>query len=71
MREEMTVSDRDTSLHARLARLGLNFDADHLGRARRLLAAYGVDPALLSDIVLMTVCVEAYRSEDSPAPIWV
>ena len=36
-----------------------------------MLAAYGVDPGLISDIVLMTVCVEAYRSEDSPAPIWV
>lgn len=64
------MGDGDTSLHARLASLGLAFDAEHLGRARRLLDGYGIDPALMSDIVLMTVCVEAYRTEDSAAPIW-
>ena len=55
----------------RLARLGMRFGDEQLARAHRLVTRYGFVPEELSDIQLMTICVEAYRSADVDLPAWV
>jgi hypothetical protein len=55
----------------RLARLGMRFGDEQLGRAHALVTRYGFLPEDLSDIQLMTICVEAYRKADSDLPMWI
>ncbi len=55
-------------LATRLAQLGLPMQPDALARAEALLRHYGYPLEKLdhvSDVWLMTVCVEAYRRPDS------
>jgi len=58
-------------LRDRLARLGMPFGDEQLGHAQALVARYGFVPDDLSDIQLMTICVEAYGHEDSDLPMWI
>jgi hypothetical protein len=55
----------------RLARLGMPFGDEQLGRAHSLVTRYGFVPEDLTDIQLMTICVEAYRKADSDLPMWI
>ena len=55
----------------RLARLRMRFGDEQLGRAHALVTRYGFLPEDLSDIQLMTICVEAYRKSDVDLPAWV
>jgi hypothetical protein len=55
----------------RLARLGMRFGDEQLGHAHALVTRYGFVPEELSDIQLMTICVEAYRHPDSDLPMWI
>jgi hypothetical protein len=55
----------------RLARLGMRFGDEQLGQAHALVTRYGFVPEELSDIQLMTICVEAYRHPDSDLPMWI
>ena len=55
----------------RLARLGMRFRDDQLHHAHALVTRYGFDPEELSDIQLMTICVEAYRHPDADLPLWI
>jgi hypothetical protein len=55
----------------RLARLGMRFGEEQLRHAWSLVTRYGFVPEDLSDIQLMTICVEAYRHPDSDLPLWI
>jgi hypothetical protein len=55
----------------RMARLGMRFGDEQLGRARALVTRYGFVPEELSDIQLMTICVEAYGHSDTDLPKWI
>jgi hypothetical protein len=51
---------------ARLDRLGMRFGDDQLGVAHGLVMRRGLRPEELTDLQLMTICVEAYRHPDVP-----
>ena len=55
----------------RMARLGMRFGDEQLGHARALVTRYGFVPEDLSDIQLMTICVEAYGHPDTDLPMWI
>ncbi len=55
----------------RLARLGMRFGDEQLRRAHDLVTRYGFVPEDLTDIQLMTICVEAYRRQDTDLPLWI
>ena len=55
----------------RLARLGMRFGDEQLRHAQSLVTRYGFVPEELTDIQLMTICVEAYRHPDSDLPLWI
>jgi hypothetical protein len=55
----------------RLARLGMRFGEEQLRRAHALVTRYGFVAEELSDIQLMTICVEAYRHPDADLPLWI
>lgn len=57
-------------LAQRLAKLGMPMQGDVLARAEALLGRYGYSPEHLSDLWLMTLCVEAYRRPDADLPAW-
>lgn len=63
--------DLQERLSDRLARLGMRFGDEQLGHAQALVTRYGFVPEELSDIQLMTICVEAYRHPDSDLPMWI
>ena len=50
----------------RLARLGMRFGDEQLSNAQALVTRCGFVPEELSDVQLMTICVEAYRHPDIP-----
>lgn len=60
----------DSTLAHRLSGLGMALSGARLERARRLVAAHGAQHEQLSDIVLMTLCVEAYRDPDEGPQPW-
>ena len=55
----------------RMARLGMRFGEEQLEHARALVTRYGFVPEDLSDIQLMTICVEAYGRPDTDLPLWI
>ena len=55
----------------RLARLGMRFGDEQLRYAHALVTRYGFVADELSDIQLMTICVEAYRHPDADLPLWI
>lgn len=63
--------DMRKELAKRLARLGMHFEGERLDHAERIVRAHAPHHAALSDIVLMTLCVEAYRSGDVDLPAWI
>lgn len=52
-------------LRARLSRLGMTMDASQLGRAEAIVRRHTERPFHLADITLMSIAVEAYRSDDT------
>ena len=58
-------------LAERLQRFGMPFGEEQLAVAEELVASRGFVPDELSDVVLMTICVEAYGSPDHDRPAWV
>lgn len=66
----MTQATVET-LGSRLARLGMPLEGEMLERAERIVRVHGERPQALSDLVLLTICVEAYRRPDSDVPPWV
>ena len=58
-------------LARRLAKLGMHFEGERLEHAERIVHAHVPHHASLSDLVLMTICVEAYRTSDVELPAWV
>ena len=63
--------DQEELFGERLARLGMRFGDEQLNVAAGLVARRGFGPEELSDIQLMTICVEAYRHPDSDLPMWI
>ena len=61
----------DETFGERMARLGMPFGDEQLGHARALVTRYGFVPEELSDIQLMTICVEAYGQPDIDLPLWI
>jgi len=55
----------------RMARLGMRFGDEQLWHARTLVTRYGFVPEELTDIQLMTICVEAYGRPDTDLPKWI
>lgn len=58
-------------LARRLSRLGMPFEGERLDHAERIVHAHVAHHASLSDLVLMTICVEAYRTADIDLPAWI
>jgi hypothetical protein len=56
----MTAAEMDT-LSERLSRLGMRLEGDRLRRAADIIVAHGKDAAEISDMALLSICVEAYR----------
>ncbi len=56
----MTTADME-KLSQRLDRLGMRLDGDRLRRAAAIVLAHGSDAAEISDMALLSICVEAYR----------
>jgi len=63
--------DPRRELARRLARLGMPFEGERLDAAERIVGLHAPHHASLSDLVLMTICVEAYRKSDLELPAWV
>jgi hypothetical protein len=63
--------DLSLPFRERLFGLGMRFGDEQLGRAHALVTRDGFAPEDLSDIQLMTLCVEAYRHPDSDLPMWI
>ncbi len=51
-------------LRARLLRLGMPMDGSQLGRAEAIVRRHTERPFHLADITLMSIAVEAYRSDE-------
>jgi hypothetical protein len=49
----------------------MHFEGDRLDTAERIVHLHAPHHATLSDLVLMTICVEAYRKPDVDLPAWV
>jgi hypothetical protein len=58
-------------LRARLDRLGMRFGDEQLRVAHWLVARCGFIADDLTDLQLMTICVEAYRHPDVELPMWI
>ena len=63
--------DPRRELARRLARLGMPFEGERLDTAERIVGMHAPHHGTLSDLVLMTICVEAYRKADLELPAWV
>ena len=48
-------------LSQRLDRLGMRLEGDRLSRAAAIVRAHGADAGEISDMALLSICVEAYR----------
>ena len=49
----------------------MHFEGERLDRAERIVHAHTPHHGSLTDLVLMTICVEAYRKADIDLPAWV
>ena len=56
----MTGKDME-QLSLRLDRLGMRFEGERLLRAAAIVRAHGADARDISDMALLSICVEAYR----------
>jgi hypothetical protein len=56
----MRTQDVEQLSH-RLDRLGMRLEGDRLTRAAAIVRAHGADAAEISDMALLSICVEAYR----------
>ena len=63
--------DARRELARRLAKLGMHFEGERLDHAERIEQLRAPHHGSLSDLVLMTICVEAYRKTDVDLPAWV
>ena len=63
--------DARRELGKRLARLGMHFEGERLEAAERIVHQHVPHHGSLNDLVLMTICVEAYRKADVELPAWV
>ena len=59
----LTKSDID-QLSERLAALGMHLDAERMDRAVSIVRSHGAHPNEISDMALLSICVEAYRHKD-------
>ncbi len=59
----LTKSEID-ELSERLAALGMRLDGERMGRAVAIVRAHGAHPSEISDMALLSICVEAYRHKD-------
>jgi hypothetical protein len=69
-RREQDMDPR-RELAKRLARLGMHLEGDRLDHAERIVHLHAPHHGSLTDLVLMTICVEAYRKSDVDLPAWV
>jgi hypothetical protein len=63
--------DARRELARRLAKLGMPFEGERLEHAERIVHLHAPRHGSLTDLVLMTICVEAYRRLDVDLPAWV
>jgi hypothetical protein len=56
----MTMQEKE-QLSVRLDRLGMRLEGDRLSRAAEIVRAHGTDAHEISDMALLSICVEAYR----------
>jgi hypothetical protein len=59
----LTKSDID-QLSERLAALGMHLDGERMASAVAIVRAHGQHPDEISDMALLSICVEAYRHKD-------
>lgn len=65
------VMEARRELARRLARLGMPFEGERLDHAEQIVRLHTPHHTSLTDLVLMTICVEAYRTSDVDLPAWV
>ena len=56
----MTTQEKE-QLALRLERLGMRLEGDRLTRAAAIVRAHGANAEEISDMALLSICVEAYR----------
>ena len=66
-----TTVDPRRELAKRLARLGMHFEGERLEHAERIVQLHAPHHGSLTDLVLMTICVEAYGHADRDLPMWI
>ena len=49
----------------------MHFEGERLEHAEQIVQLHAPHHGSLSDLVLMTICVEAYRTGDVDLPAWV
>lgn len=59
----LTTTEID-QLRDRLAALGMRLDPERMGRAVAIVRSHGAHPNEISDMALLSICVEAYRHHD-------
>ncbi len=58
----MTLTKTDIDqLSERLAALGMRLDPERMTKAVAIVRAHGAHPSEISDMALLSICVEAYR----------
>ncbi len=61
----MTLTKSEVEqLSERLSALGMKLDQERMGRAVAIVRAHGAHPDEISDMALLSICVEAYRQKD-------
>ena len=61
----MTLTKTDIDqLSERLSALGMHLDSERMDRAVAIVRAHGQHPNEISDMALLSICVEAYRHAD-------
>lgn len=61
----------EARLRERFVRIGFHFGDEQFVVAQSLLAHQGFVPDDLTDLQLMTICVEAFRRADVELPLWI
>jgi hypothetical protein len=59
----LTKTDID-QLSQRLSALGMHLDQERMVRAVAIVHAHGAHPDDISDMALLSICVEAYRHKE-------
>ncbi len=58
------TQEKKEKLSKRLMSLGMHLEGERLDRAAQIVRAHGADAEEISDMALLSICVEAYRHKE-------